>query len=153
MCVGCIREAFVSRGSTVLESGAFALNFAACAQCGSRDVPRSRGVKVVVEEEEEELVEETEFEHACECGHVVASHWHKYAVDAASRRWVMECCLCGRGADERATLRPSARGRSQPPPPPPVPRREDRALLSAIQVPHMLPGGIAPGESEDDEWG
>ena len=42
-----------------------------------------------------------------DCGHVVATHWHKF-VSGATRRWVMECALCGRGADERGALAAAA---------------------------------------------
>ena len=111
MCRKCVKEVLPVRGRTCLDAGAFLANWAGCGACGAQAAPAARGAKVerngggaqqadddLAEDEEEE----TRFEHACgACGHVVAEHYHRFALIGGSRQaYLMECVLCGKGADE-----------------------------------------------------
>jgi hypothetical protein len=39
-----------------------------------------------------------------ECGHVIASHSHVFAVKDGVQEYSMECMLCGSSEDERSVL-------------------------------------------------
>ncbi|KAJ1450331.1 churchill protein-domain-containing protein [Pelagophyceae sp. CCMP2097] len=113
MCPRCCKAPFSARGSVCLDGGCYFSNFAGCAHCGSRSMPRAARRNSSDDADDGEETEETEFDHECsECSHVVAKHWHKYAIDATTRRWIMECGLCGRGVDERPALAMFAGGAS-----------------------------------------
>ena len=75
----CIKEPFVQRGTVVLDCGVFVQNYAGCSACGSRAAPASSPPRCESEEDEDEIAEETEFDHRCaDCGHLVATHWHRF---------------------------------------------------------------------------
>ena len=52
-----------------------------------------------------EETEEVTFTHKCRsCGHVIAHHYYRSVYGPkGEQRFLMECLLCGRGADERTT--------------------------------------------------
>ena len=155
----------MQRGSTVLESGCYSPNFLACKACGSRQMPKASQVRSEEDEDDDgEVVEETEYEHRCvECGHVVATHWHKFTSGKHSRLWCMECALCGRGADERASLTALAAPCDDldpaSPPRPPAVRAADfggdantnALLVKATQFNSPLLESDAIAQDDDDE--
>ncbi|KAH8056660.1 hypothetical protein JL721_9942 [Aureococcus anophagefferens] len=102
-----IREPFVQRGTTCLDAGVYAANWLGCGRCGSSALPAAANLRVEEEEDSDdgEAAEETEFEHRCrDCNALVATHFHRFVAGPLARRWLMECALCGRSADERAAL-------------------------------------------------
>jgi len=115
MCVNCLVSARPDRGTVCLDDGVYILNFKGCAVCGARGLaPRevNRRETTTVESADDdddddesaepEETEEVEFQHVCaECGHVVASHYYREVCSSRSQRYLMECPLCGKGADER----------------------------------------------------
>ena len=111
MCLNCLNTARPDRGTVCLDEGAYLVNFKACASCGVRAMPRTakREEEATVDSEDEtpegeepEETEEVQFQHVCsECGHVVASHYYRSVYSTRSQRFLMECMLCGRAADER----------------------------------------------------
>ncbi len=111
MCRKCVREALPARGRTCLDAGAFLANWAGCGACSTQTAPVARAAKFErnggsTQQADEDLAEdeeeETRFEHACgACGHIVAEHYHRFALIGGSRQaYLMECVLCGKGADE-----------------------------------------------------
>lgn len=108
MCKKCIvSENPPDRGRTCLDAGAYILNLGACGNCGARgSLPKSVEVSRTVntdtdDEGESEEVEEVTFQHVCTvCEHVIAEHYYRFTVDSHSQRYLMDCRLCGRGADE-----------------------------------------------------
>ena len=108
MCRDCLFEVRPRRGSVCLETGAYVLNFRGCARCGSRQRPRAVAHTREEDEDDDEVSEEITFRHVCAtpgCGHVIAEHFYRYRGDDRLQTYLMECVLCGFGADERPTLR------------------------------------------------
>ena len=112
MCRKCLIDVRPDRGTMCLDDGAFVANFRSCAVCGLRAMPKV-GTKTIDDENDDgvvgdETIEEVTFEHVCStdgCGHVISSHWYKFRCDSEFMTCVMECGLCGRGADERPSRR------------------------------------------------
>ena len=161
----CIKEPFVQRGTVVLDCGVFVQNYAGCSACGSRAAPASSPPRCESEEDEDEIAEETEFDHRCaDCGHLVATHWHRFVSGDLARRWSMACALCGRGADERASLSAHARARgdadqgSTPPPPPEalspatMAAATDALLARTAALGPARAGVGDDDDDDDDEW-
>ena len=108
MCRDCLFEVRPRRGSVCLETGAYVLNFRGCVRCGSRQRPRAVAHTREEDEDDDEVSEEITFRHVCAtpgCGHVIAEHFYRYRGDDRLQTYLMECVLCGFGADERPTLR------------------------------------------------
>ena len=157
-----IREPFVQRGTTCLDAGVYAANWLGCGRCGSSALPAAANPRVEEEEDSDdgEAAEETEFEHRCrDCDALVATHFHRFVAGPLARRWLMECALCGRGADERAALAAVAAGRGapDPDPPPPPPRRALSAAAVAVSSDALLARaaatlGVESDDDDDDEW-
>ena len=102
MCKDCMIEMRPDRGTICLESGAYIANLKSCAACGARQMPLVAALENTEEEEDDALEEEVNFDHVCaSCGHVIAHHYYRYHADDAAQTHLMECFLCGRGADER----------------------------------------------------
>lgn len=116
MCHDCLVEERPDRETVCLDKGHYLLNFKGCKGCGSRGDLVEDQRKVSIEEddsdsENEEYEEETTFFHKCKkCGHVVCEHFHRFQVNSKTQEWLMECFLCGKGAD---TIRLGPRRASQ----------------------------------------
>ncbi|KAH8061792.1 churchill protein [Aureococcus anophagefferens] len=153
-----IREPFVQRGTTCLDAGVYAANWLGCGRCGSSALPAAANLRVEEEEDSDdgEAAEETEFEHRCrDCNALVATHFHRFVAGPLARRWLMECALCGRGADERAALAAVA-ARARPGPAAP-PRRALSAAAVAASSDALLARaaatlGVESDDDDDDEW-
>lgn len=109
MCKDCLIEQRPDRNTCCLDEGAYVLNFKACAKCGLRDFPASVGraeeEMLASDDEDPEETNEVEFKHACKaCGHVIAGHFYREVTGTRERRFFMECMLCGKGAQIKATV-------------------------------------------------
>ena len=61
----------------------------------------SKNKNVDGDEEKDEEVEITFDHHCSRCDHKICTHFHSYQLDDGHHKYVMECCLCGRGALEQ----------------------------------------------------
>lgn len=104
MCQDCLFEPRPDRGTTCLDDGAYLVNFKGCFICGKRIPPRNINKTEEEDDDEEEQVVETSFHHICECGHLIASHFHR-ETSAQSVTYLMECFLCGKGVHEKERYR------------------------------------------------
>ena len=97
------------------------------------------------------------YEHVCrECGHVVATHFHRFTAGLHARRWLMECALCGRGADERASLSSVAAAApdADPSRPPPSPRVFALDAGATDLLARAAAAADSPATSDgEDDWG
>ncbi len=102
MCVGCLLDQRPSRGTTALDDGCYTLNFKVCVSCGVRSQPRTAGRRETSEDEDGDLIEEITYNHTCaECGHIIAVHFFRETTAPHAVRYLMDCPLCGDGADEK----------------------------------------------------
>lgn len=112
MCRRCLVEVRPDKGQVCREAGADLLNYAGCAGCGHRDMPRATETRRMEDDDPEEGYEETiEFRHTCpRCEHFICLHHYSFAVathesQAAegetyqTQEFLMDCFLCGKGAD------------------------------------------------------
>lgn len=114
MCRECVSEIFPKRGTMCMDEGQFLLNLRSCATCGYRGPLREAARTEttsddeceaidgdVVSGEDVETTETVEFDHVCpKCQHVVGHHFYRSVCNSRTRRFLMECTLCGQGADE-----------------------------------------------------
>ena len=101
MCEGCCKEPRFDRGHCCLESGAYLVNFAGCYACGAFELT---SVERNTDEQEdgEDYEEVITYVHQCgKCGHKICEHFYSFSVDDKEQAFLMECLLCGRGADTR----------------------------------------------------
>mmetsp|Transcript_7796 Transcript_7796/g.14510 ORF Transcript_7796/g.14510 Transcript_7796/m.14510 type:complete len:177 (+) Transcript_7796:81-611(+) len=99
MCKDCLREFRPDRGTMCLDKGQYILNLKGCAKCGARS---PKIIERKVEEEEDEDGDYTEtitFTHICaQCSHEICQHYYTFEADNKCQEYLMECPLCGRGA-------------------------------------------------------
>lgn len=62
------------------------------------------------EDSDEEETEEITFKHGCnECGHVIGEHFYREITSAnGDTRYLMDCTLCGKGAQEKKATEPDS---------------------------------------------
>jgi len=103
-----MNETRPDRGRVCLDEGTFLLNWAGCADCGSLQEPVATEMKkedeenLVALEAETEFQESVLFKHECaNCQHVVAPHFYSFTVTSLQQEFLMECPLCGKGADTK----------------------------------------------------
>jgi hypothetical protein len=97
MCLGCVKVKELERDRSVLDKGAYLMNYKGCAECGS--ATRLESADVV--RSESETAERVHYTHRCACGHVVAEHRYTFAATDTLHVYTMECSLCGLGEDEK----------------------------------------------------
>lgn len=113
MCEGCLVETRPNRGKTVLDGGTFLINFKSCARCAVRAVTVVKNRNLEEDDVDSETltfnrsflhficIVFTNFpeDHCRQCDHLVAQHfWSFYVVDGV-QEYVMDCALCGHGAN------------------------------------------------------
>mmetsp|Transcript_18130 Transcript_18130/g.46047 ORF Transcript_18130/g.46047 Transcript_18130/m.46047 type:complete len:185 (+) Transcript_18130:81-635(+) len=100
MCRKCVKDALPERHNTCLDDGAYLLNWQGCGECGSRELPKRNDGETEKTNEDDQIEEETKFEHLCSaCSHVVCEHYYKFSVADKQQEYFMECILCGKGSD------------------------------------------------------
>lgn len=101
MCIHCLVEERPCRETCALDDGHFIVNLKSCASCGQRSFPVSlHRSETSTEEDEEETIEVT-YEHACECGHLIAMHYFREVAGSECIRYLMDCILCGKGSSDK----------------------------------------------------
>eukprot|EP01084_Bolivina_argentea_P135531 238796_1 len=101
MCKECCVEAYVDRGDTVHESGAYLVNFKKCAKCNVRFILKTKNKNIKGDEDKDEEVEITFDHHCSKCDHKICQHFYSYELDDNYHKYLMECALCGRGTHEQ----------------------------------------------------
>jgi hypothetical protein len=97
MCLVCVKVKELERDRSVLDKGAYLMNYKGCAECGSA----TRLASVDEQRTETEAVETVVYTHQCECGHVVAEHRYTFSCTDTLHVYAMTCDLCGQGEDEK----------------------------------------------------
>lgn len=76
--------------------------------CGKRSLPKNinRIDQEEDDDDDEDDVLETTYKHTCsDCGHHIASHYYRETFAPENVRYMMECFLCGKGAQEKERYR------------------------------------------------
>ncbi len=97
MCHECVKIEELERDRSVMDKGAYLLNYKGCVACSSQ-------TRLVVAEEQRVIADESEdvsYTHRCECGHEVAKHVYSFRCTETTHVYRMECGLCGLGEDEK----------------------------------------------------
>ena len=97
MCQQCVKVRDLERDRSVLDKGAYLMNFKACFACASATALCS----VDETRTETETTEHVSYTHRCQCGHVVALHVYTFQCTETLHIYRMECDLCGTGEDEK----------------------------------------------------
>lgn len=102
MCIKCVKEPRPERHRSCLEQGSYLVNFSKCAVCSKKGFIT---IKDFVEENEDDETDGSSeqvitYNHHCSsCDHLIADHYYRYNDDEKTQDSLMECVLCGRGAD------------------------------------------------------
>merc|ERR1711991_217137 len=101
MCHKCVKSADLERGGSVLDTGAYLLNFAGCAGCSRMDGLQMTDRSKSESKQGSDDVETVTYVHACACGHVVAAHHYSWTCSDTQHVYEMQCDLCGNGEHEQ----------------------------------------------------
>eukprot|EP00128_Syssomonas_multiformis_P014598 Colp12_sorted_trinity150504_noHs@24762 len=101
MCLKCLKDPDLERGTTCLDGGSYMLNYNGCALCNSKGFVRE--VNRIAKEKNRKdgtSMETVTFEHMCaDCDHIVAEHNYSFEVTSEQQEYIMTCDLCGIGSD------------------------------------------------------
>jgi hypothetical protein len=165
MCQGCLVSHCPDRGRVCLSAGSFLLNFRICANCQKHDQIKVGPVDRLENDETQvdsngsitgDYEETIEYSHYClHCDHEIARHFSSFMVTSPDQQpntrvqeYLMQCELCGRGADHSYALNHVGKNNSGEIPP--VQSSEPvRANISLRQI-ENLPQQT--NQESDGEW-
>ena len=101
MCRECIKTPSMERGRSILDTGAYVMNYKGCNECNRADLLQMGKVTKKETKNGEEDIESISYSHVCQCGHLVAEHLYKWTCSSTTHHYLMECELCGVGEEDQ----------------------------------------------------
>ena len=102
MCNKCVKEERPERERSCLEDGSYLVNYNSCAVCLKKTqiTTKDREDNTDIDEDDDFEEQTVTYNHHCAtCDHLIAKHYYHFANDGDTQDILMECILCGRGAN------------------------------------------------------